>query len=1405
MDGRQAFAATGLDPDRVAEIIVDRPGEPHGDRGSGYRVRTGFVLTAAHVVRDASRVRVRFRADQPGAWATDGTVVWRADDIDVAIVAISDAGRPAGPVTPVRFGRIEEYDGEVPCSALGFPRHKLRFDVEDPSSPAASSAYRDYAHVTGTTNPWSNLREGTLSVRVAPPEYDPDPESSPWEGMSGAAVWSDGCLIGLIRSHHRSDGLGQLAASRVEGWYERLDETQLGELALLIGLPPREQLTLVALPRGSHGRRDDSVEALLRAEAIASSVQPYRIPGGRTPRLSQVYVRQWADRRSDSAEGPGAETEFAVDRVPVAEVLAAHRHVLVEGGPGAGKSTFTHHVSGALATSWLDNGAGPEESAQLSAVAVRIPAGHLAGDAPLASLLHASVRTRLGIRLATELPDDLFAATPRGVPWLLLVDGLDEILDPVARERVITTIAENAAAATAPYRWVVTTRPLPTRELGPLWDAGLARCALAPFEDPQLRELAEGWLAGSSDDESATARVDDFLREVDESGLHQLVRAPLLATITLTIFRRHGTRGLPAGRPGLYREFIAYLLTGRDGETARRTAFLQAAEATGAGRRLAEWLYENRVALLRFLANRTLEAESSLLGESLAWIRAKAPEAPDFLLGWPDIVVGLLTGTGLLGDDGTGELSWTHRSFAEYLAARDAADALPDLWPGDDPDADAFLRQALEGTGQDQSALTIACWAETHESAAGRLLDFLIARSASYEFLLKSRGGGITVGNDSSRVDRHIALAGRLLAEGVPAASAVSEEVLDRLLVRARSLFTAHYFCLLIAAQPQRDLARNALLRMAYAEDLPAMVRIDAVVTLGRIFGLESLEGATRSLLDVVERTQYSPPTERGQRLVTVSDARAVMAYKLSALGQGTRTVVAAFLDRVALDREDGWGRYLAAEAALAIGEPDRAASFLLPPPEKDHRTIAGEVSVLVRAGRVQAAARTVEALFANHRPDNHWARDSLLGSVQEIADVYVRAGLTDQALDVARRMLSLFPEGTSAGSLDALARAGDVLPGVRFLRTATIGDPDSRDPAPHVVRLGDWIDLARTLWKRGMSDAVREAVDLLLAHGFRSEYDVSSMADFLDDIEDDRARHLRRWLAVNAGARLRLSAAEALLETEDRALGIEALTRLAQEPPDDMREAVDLVRSLLLVGVVEPAVDLLHRLIDGVEPDAREGRWAANNRCDAFDLICWVRPAEGTRVLLDLVRSGSLTGAEYFSAARNLLRLEEHTAALTMLHEVLERDTATGEELLQTAVLLGAAGERTDTVRACELILELAGRVPHSEGEEPSVTLSEVLPAAHFLESEGRLGPHRSAALTSAAMTALRTKSAWDKRAELFAVAGLLHRNGAEAAAIDLLTRAIGHDRGSEATRTVFEEEIGRLRSMGEGAGHES
>ena len=283
MSGRDTGAA-GIDPERVAELLVPpaRPGP--GRRGSGYRVSESAVLTAAHVVRDAAQVRVRFNADRPGEWLADGRVDWADAGIDAALVTITARAHDVGRVPLVGFGRVAERDAVLACSAMGFPRFKLRDDPAMLVDDVHPSQYRDSVHAVGTIAVLSNRREGTLEVSVAAPERDPDPVRSPWEGMSGAAVWSAGRIIGLVAEHHRADGLGRLAATRVDHWYERLAPDQLDELRMLLPGLPATRGGLGEVVRGTSAEllragytvqvRDIAPDALLgREEELAELVR----------------------------------------------------------------------------------------------------------------------------------------------------------------------------------------------------------------------------------------------------------------------------------------------------------------------------------------------------------------------------------------------------------------------------------------------------------------------------------------------------------------------------------------------------------------------------------------------------------------------------------------------------------------------------------------------------------------------------------------------------------------------------------------------------------------------------------------------------------------------------------------------------------------------------------------------------------------------------------------------------------------------------------------------------------------------------------------------------------------------------------------------------------------------------
>ncbi|SMD24002.1 trypsin-like peptidase domain-containing protein [Lentzea albidocapillata] len=215
-----------LDRARVAELIVVRA--DGRQRGSGYRVRADAVLTAAHVVVGASSVRIRFEPDLPGERVFDA-VSWWADPVsDIAVVTI--APHRGETVAQVRFGRIEDRAAVLSVEAVGFPLWKMRTDAD-------GKRYRDSAHAHGTVAVLSNWREGTLEVVVEPAAAVAG-EASPWQGMSGATLWANGHIVGVIAKHHPGDGLGRLAASRVDLALDRVDPSS--------GAPLREALAVVA-------------------------------------------------------------------------------------------------------------------------------------------------------------------------------------------------------------------------------------------------------------------------------------------------------------------------------------------------------------------------------------------------------------------------------------------------------------------------------------------------------------------------------------------------------------------------------------------------------------------------------------------------------------------------------------------------------------------------------------------------------------------------------------------------------------------------------------------------------------------------------------------------------------------------------------------------------------------------------------------------------------------------------------------------------------------------------------------------------------------------------------------------------------------------------------------------------
>ncbi|GGV08259.1 hypothetical protein GCM10010275_55620 [Streptomyces litmocidini] len=231
----------------VAEVVADTADGSRGRRGSGYLVTPGRVLTAAHIVGGASGVRVRFQADRSDERVVEARIAWMHQGIDIAVLAIEDT---AGDTAPVSYGRLGEQDVVVRCTALGFPRFKLRTDED-------GSRFRDAEHLQASCAALSNRREGTLDLSVDSPPPDG------WEGMSGAAVFSSRHLIGVVTRHHLSDGPGRIAAGRVDRWAQALTPGELDKLEEVLKTRLRPPMLPDVIPPTPQDLRQESYRAYL--------------------------------------------------------------------------------------------------------------------------------------------------------------------------------------------------------------------------------------------------------------------------------------------------------------------------------------------------------------------------------------------------------------------------------------------------------------------------------------------------------------------------------------------------------------------------------------------------------------------------------------------------------------------------------------------------------------------------------------------------------------------------------------------------------------------------------------------------------------------------------------------------------------------------------------------------------------------------------------------------------------------------------------------------------------------------------------------------------------------------------------------------------------------------------------
>ncbi|WP_460396382.1 NACHT domain-containing protein [Actinophytocola sediminis] len=495
-----------------------------------------------------------------------------------------------------------------------------------------------------------------------------------------------------------------------------------------------------------------AIRSLMHAQVQAALELPYRLPGARRPSLATVYVRQdlgsgveepqseqprptpILDDRGRIVDLPDAPKVRVAVRPPartVRDALDSDRHLVVAGGPGQGKSTLSLRLAADIANRWH----GPADAdvpLTEPVVPLRLTARELATrlELPFAQALAESARVEYGALLRVPLDASTLSDRVDGCPWLVLVDGLDEVANAAERDRLVSVLSAWASESPdSPYRVVVTTRPIEGAALAPLQRIGAARYELQPFDEDALRHFAESWFG-----DVGVSTADRFLREVREAHLDELVKVPLLATIAAIVFEQYGDRPLPDNQYELYEAYLSYLAPARAD--------------------VSELFGHHRTPLLEHLGRVRLESDASLVAAAHDWVLVNIPSR-ELVMGWQDVLTTFLASTGPLvirSDD----LSFLHHSFAEHLAATAIARGLPERFSPDDDGFATYLH-----TGQVK---------ESGRHARAVLLHYTRLRPNEADRVMRWMHVGTP--------DQHL-LAARLLARHIPASTGAVDEFLE--------------------------------------------------------------------------------------------------------------------------------------------------------------------------------------------------------------------------------------------------------------------------------------------------------------------------------------------------------------------------------------------------------------------------------------------------------------------------------------------------------------------------------------------------------------------------------------------------------------------------------------------------
>jgi HEAT repeat protein len=407
---------------------------------------------------------------------------------------------------------------------------------------------------------------------------------------------------------------------------------------------------------------------------------------GRPLREVFTMLRAYREERRRPPEVPQEEEarEPPPPPAPFAEVFRQHRHLVLLGEPGAGKTTILRFTTVALAARAFPNDHEAERLRSLLPLDDAIPwfpiyleLAHYAGEGfSLADAVHQAVaqmlsssRPLLHSDRAQETAIALLAQANKESRLCLLLDGLDEVA-PEWRGEVTQAIMVWAKAQPQ-ARSVITSRLAPFRA-APVSRPRTSLHILKPLTSEVAVKYFARWLAAGREEagrspippEEATEQADELVgargRLRGHLPLRRVLGNPLFLRLAAEVVAEKGPEAvLRGGRANLYGEYVALLY----GRAARQRcgcrpdnpAFTEVREAAEAALEAVAWRLQTKGALAWKEAASLPEVQDLVQGDFRV-------ELPHWGLDFLRHTLGLLVQVGE-------EARFGHLTFQEYYAA----------------------------------------------------------------------------------------------------------------------------------------------------------------------------------------------------------------------------------------------------------------------------------------------------------------------------------------------------------------------------------------------------------------------------------------------------------------------------------------------------------------------------------------------------------------------------------------------------------------------------------------------------------------------------------------------------------------------------------------------------------------